>query len=106
MKLAIVLSSDDPETAFNAFRFGNFARNEGDGVKIFLIGRGVDFDKAADDRFDVSGQAESFLKADGEILACGACLKLRNSGGSEICPLSTMKDLYELVKEADRVVSF
>jgi uncharacterized protein involved in oxidation of intracellular sulfur len=40
------------------------------------------------------------------ILACGTCLTLRNSQGSELCPLSTMKDLHALVREADRVVTF
>ena len=32
--------------------------------------------------------------------------RLRNSQGSELCPLSTMKDLYTLIEEADRVVTF
>jgi sulfur relay (sulfurtransferase) complex TusBCD TusD component (DsrE family) len=26
--------------------------------------------------------------------------------GSELCPLSTMKDLYTLIRDADRVVTF
>ena len=42
----------------------------------------------------------------GEILACGTCLKLRNSQGSEPCPLSAMKDLRALIREVDRVVTF
>lgn len=46
------------------------------------------------------------LDAGGRIMACGSCLKRRESAGSELCPLSTMKDLYELVRDADRVVSF
>jgi len=29
-----------------------------------------------------------------------------NSQGSELCPLSTMKDLHALIREADRVVTF
>ena len=32
--------------------------------------------------------------------------RLCNSQGSELCPLSTMKDLYTLIREADRVVTF
>jgi len=32
--------------------------------------------------------------------------RLRNSQGSERCPLSTIKDLQALVREADRVVTF
>ena len=39
------------------------------------------------------------------ILACGACLRLRQSEGSEICPLSTLKDQYEIVRDSDRLVT-
>jgi uncharacterized protein involved in oxidation of intracellular sulfur len=53
----------------------------------------------------VKGQAQKVLDAGGEFLACGACLKLRNSEGSEVCPLSTLKDQYELVRDSDRVIT-
>ena len=106
MKLAMVISQTNPELVFNAFRLANFSRKEGDEVKVFLLAEGVELDGISDPKFDARGQAESFLQAGGQILACGTCLKLRNSQGSELCPLSTMKDLYTLVREADRVVTF
>ena len=106
MKLAIVISTNEPETVFNALRLGNFAAKEGDDVGIFLIGKGVELDRIADNQFDVRGQSETLLNNRGRIMACGTCLKLRESGGSDLCPLSTMKDLYELIRDADRVVSF
>jgi uncharacterized protein involved in oxidation of intracellular sulfur len=106
MKLAITISVTEPETVFNALRLANFARGKGDEVSCFLIGQGVELDKISHPKFDVRGQAESFLKAGGKILACGTCLKIRESEGSAICPISTMKDLYELVRECDKVVSF
>jgi uncharacterized protein involved in oxidation of intracellular sulfur len=40
------------------------------------------------------------------FLACGTCLKLRESEGWEICPLSTLKDLYEIARDSDRLVTF
>ena len=106
MKFAITLATAEAETAFNALRLGNFARTQGDEVGLFLIGQGVDLEKAADLRFDVIGQARKLQEAGGTIMACGTCLKLRESQGSEVCPLSTMKDLYALIRDADRVVSF
>ena len=106
MKLATVISQTTPELVFNAFRLANFSRKEGDEVKVFLLAEGVKLDGTNDAKFDVRGQAEVFLQAGGQILACGTCLKLRNSQGSELCPLSTMKDLYTLIREADRVVTF
>ncbi|MBN8216580.1 MAG: DsrE family protein [Spirochaetes bacterium] len=106
MKLAITISVTEPEVVFNALRLGNYARAQGDEVKCFLIGPGVELDRLPASKFDVRGQAESFLNDGGKILACGTCLKIRASEGSELCPLSTMKDLYELIRESDKVVSF
>jgi len=106
MKIGIVVSTDDAETCWNAFRFANFSLKQGDAARVFLIGRGVDYQHVATAKFNTTAQGEDFLKAGGEIFACGTCIKSRNQEGSELCPLSTMKDLYDIVKESDRVVSF
>jgi len=55
-------------------------------VNVFLLAEGVDLDGINSPKSDVRGQAESFLQAGGKILACGTCLTLRNSSGSELCP--------------------
>ena len=73
---------------------------------MFLVGQGVELDLIADAHFDVSGQARALLGAGARIMACGTCLNLRESPGSDLCPLSTMKDLHQLVRDSDRVVSF
>ncbi len=106
MKIGIVIYSSDSETVWNAFRFGNFALKEGDGVKVFLLAKGVECETLDTDKFDVRKQMQSLMDNGGEILACGTCLKLRHSDGSEMCPLSTMKDFYEIVKGSDKIVTF
>lgn len=106
MKLGLVIYSDDPETVWNAFRFGDFALKQGDAVKIFLLAKGVECESLDTDKFKVTEQIRSFVDNGGCILACGTCLKIRQSEGSETCPLSTMKDLYQIVKESDKVVTF
>jgi sulfur relay (sulfurtransferase) complex TusBCD TusD component (DsrE family) len=106
MKLGMVVSVVEAETVFNVLRLANFSVGQGDSVKVFLLGQGVELDQIKDARFDVHAQARTLVDAGGEILACGTCLKLRNSQGSELCPMSTMKDLYELVRDSDRVVTF
>lgn len=58
------------------------------------------------DKFKVTEQMQTLVDDGGEIFACGSCLKIRQSEGSEVCPLSTMKDLYEIVKKSDRIVTF
>lgn len=106
MKLGILLSRPDPETVFNALRLGNFALARGDTVRVFLVGAGVEIDDINDPKFDVKGQAQVLLSAGGQFLACGTCLKLRHAAGSEICPLSTMQDMYDVVRDSDRVLTF
>ncbi len=105
MKLGIILSQTEPETVFNALRLAKYSLQQGDTVKIFLIGKGVELDKISDLKFNVREQAQAVLEAGGQFLACGTCLKLRASEGSEICPLSTLKDLYEIVRDSDRLVT-
>jgi uncharacterized protein involved in oxidation of intracellular sulfur len=105
MKLAIIITQTDPETVFNALRLASYSLKQGDEVKIFLSGRGVDIDKITDASFDVKALAQEVLTEGGQFLACGTCLKLRESEGSEICPLSTMKDQYEIIRDADKVIT-
>jgi len=105
MKLGLIITQTDPETVFNALRLAQYSLKEGDEVRIFLSGCGVEIDQIDDPKFDVKSIAESILKEGGIFFACGACLKLRHSGGSEICPLSTLKDHYEIVRDSDRVIT-
>lgn len=104
--MGIVIYSNDPEVVWNAFRFGNFALKAGDEVKVFLLAKGVESELLDTDHLKVKEQMESFVKNGGTIFACGTCLKIRDSQRSELCPVSTMKDMYELIKESDRIITF
>ena len=106
MKLGLVIHSSDPETVWNAFRFGVFARKRGDAVRVFLLAKGVECESLDTEKFKVTEQIKALADGGGEIFACGTCLKIRQSQGSELCPLSTMRDLYELIESSDRVVTF
>jgi len=106
MKLGIIIYSNDPETVWNAFRLGNFVVKAGDEVKVFLLGKGVECESLDTDKFKVTEQMKQFVDFGGKILACGTCLKIRHSSGSKICPLSSMSDLYAIIKTSDKVVSF
>jgi uncharacterized protein involved in oxidation of intracellular sulfur len=93
MKIGVIISSNDAETCWNALRYANFSLEQKDGVKVFLTGKGVE-------------QAEQLLQAAGKVLACGTCIKSRNQEDTEMCPINTIKDMYEIVKESDKVVTF
>lgn len=105
MNLGIVISSTDPEAVWNAFRLGNFALKHGDTVKVFLLAKGVECGQYTSAPFNVPKQMQALMDAGGRILACGTCLRLRQSEGTELCPLSTMKDLHDLICESDKVIS-
>jgi sulfur relay (sulfurtransferase) complex TusBCD TusD component (DsrE family) len=106
MKIGIVLSTNDPEEVWNAFRFGNVALKENHAVRVFLVNKGVEAEDIKSDRFPVREQLQSFLDNKGELLACGTCMKNRQKEESNFCPIATMNDLLEIVEWSDRTVSF
>ena len=106
MKLGIIIYSNDPESVWNAFRLGNYAIKEGDEVKVFLSGKGVESESIDTETFNVTEQMHAFAEGGGTVFACGTCLKMRQSEGSETCPMSTLADLYAIVKGSDKIVTF
>lgn len=107
MKLGIVLSSKNPETNWNAFRLANLSLKKGDEVNIFLLGEGVEYDKLSSEKFNIKEQVETFLKSDkAKITACGTCMKLRQQESTESCLVGGLVDLYSLVKDCDKVLTF
>jgi uncharacterized protein involved in oxidation of intracellular sulfur len=82
MRLGMIITQTDPETVFNGSRLALYSLEQGDELRIFLSGKGVEIDQIEDPTFDVKGQAQKVLEAGGQFLACGAFLKLRDSEGS------------------------
>ena len=105
MKIGIIIGQTDPETAWNAFRFGVISLKANHEVKVFLINKGVEVEDIKDENYSVKEQIDSFIENKGQILACGTCLKSRHKE-SKICPISTMKDLLKLVEESDKILTF
>ena len=60
MKALFIISTDDSETAYNAMRLANVAVKKGDEVSVFMLGRGVLFEKASNDPFNVMEQVNQF----------------------------------------------
>ena len=106
MKIGIVIYSDDSETVWNAFRFANFALAMGDAVNIFFLGRGVEFESLDTDKFKVTEQRETFINGGGKIFVCGTCLEIHGLKVSERYTVATLNDLYEIVRESDKITTF
>lgn len=106
MKIGVIISTNDAETSWNALRYANFVLGQKDEVKIFFMGKGVEYQKISTEKFNTVEQAEKLMQAGGKIYACGSCIKSREQEGSDMCPISTMKDMYDIVKESDKMVTF
>ncbi len=106
MDIGVVISSNDAKTCWNALRYANFALGQKGEVKIFFMGKGVEYHKISTEKFNTVEQAHKFMQSGGKIYACGSCIKSREQEGSQMCPVSTMKDMYEIVKKSDKVVTF
>lgn len=106
MKVGIIISTNEAETCWNALRYATFCLDQKDGVKVFFMGRGVEYQKIGTDKFNTVEQAEKFMASGGNIFACGTCIESREQKGSAMCPISTMKDMDRIVKESDRVLTF
>jgi len=70
------------------------------------MGKGVEYQKISTEKFNTVEQAEKLIQSGGKIYACGSCIKSREQEGSEMCPISTMKDMYDIIKESDKIVTF
>jgi uncharacterized protein involved in oxidation of intracellular sulfur len=106
MKIGLVLSTNDSEEVWNAFRFGNVALKENHEVRVFLVNKGVEAEDIKSDRFVVRDQLQSFIENKGELLACGTCMKNRQKEESNFCPIATLKDMLEIVEWSDKLLTF
>ena len=106
MHLGVVITSNHPETVWNAFRLANFSLSKGDKTSIFLMANGVEAEGLNSERFDITNQMESFISNNGELYACGTCITYRNKNSSELCPISSMADLYGIINNVDKLISF
>ena len=106
MKIGIILSTNEAETTWNAFRFGVTALKANHQAKVFLLNKGVEMEDIQSEKYNVKEQADSFLENKGQILACGTCLQSRQKEASKVCPISTMKDLLKMVEESDKILTF
>ena len=60
MKMLFIISTDEGETIYNAMRLANVAVGKGDEVSVFMLGRGVLYEKSGSDQFRVLEEVEKF----------------------------------------------
>lgn len=60
MKILLIISTDDGETMYNAMRLANVGVKKGDEVSVFMLGKGVLFEKCGTEEFNVMEQINLF----------------------------------------------
>ena len=60
MNVLLIISTEDGETIFNAMRLANVGVKKGDEVSVFMLGKGVLFEQAGSEQFDVMGQINQY----------------------------------------------
>lgn len=103
--MGIVLTSNHPETVYQAFRLGIYALGQGDSVEMFLLARGVECEDLDNEQFNITKEIQAFLDAGGKTFSCTSCMRLRAKGESAACPLSTMEDLYRIAYQSDKCIT-
>lgn len=63
-----VISSNDPETVYNAVRLANVSLKKNKEVNIFMLGRGVEFNEISTEEFNVNSQVDEFYAGGGELI--------------------------------------
>ena len=53
MKIGVIISTNEPEVVWNAFRFGNTSLKANHKVKVFLINRGVEIENVKDEKYGI-----------------------------------------------------
>jgi len=105
-KIGVVLYSKDSEKAWNAFRLANYALPMDDSVRMFLLGSGVFLESIDTEKFNVNEQVKTYLDSGGKIWACGTCLNIHGIKDRGNYITSTMRELYDIIKESDRILTF
>jgi uncharacterized protein involved in oxidation of intracellular sulfur len=60
MKILFIITTDDGETIYNALRLANVGVKKGDDIGVFMLGKGVLFEKSGTEEFNVMEQVNQF----------------------------------------------
>ncbi|TCV87339.1 DsrE family protein [Sulfurirhabdus autotrophica] len=111
MNIAIIIYSNDSETVWNAFRFANTSLVYSNQVTVFLLGKGVESGMVSTLQFDIQEQISLFKESGGLMVGCGVCCENRKDEMPSLtedldCEMGSMQQLYGIVAEADKVITF
>lgn len=104
--IGIVISSGDAETVWNALRLGIAAQSKGDSVVVFILSKALDVFLKDTSKFNISKAGLEFERNGGDIFSCATCAKMRHTENINMCTLTSVFDLYEIIKRSKKIISF
>jgi uncharacterized protein involved in oxidation of intracellular sulfur len=60
VKILFIITTDEGEKIYNAMRLANVGVEKGDEVSVFMLGKGLLFERSGNEQFDVMGQMSKF----------------------------------------------
>lgn len=111
MKIFVVITSNDPETVWNAWRYANACLGYDDEVTVFLMGKGVECVTITSVKYDIEEQMEIFDEYGGRLVGCGVCCDNRQDTMPFLkeelkCEIGSMQNFYQLAKDSDKILTF
>lgn len=108
MKIGILISSGEPETLWNAFRFGVLCLNMDyeNEVIIFLNAKATEYESADSEKFNLKELVKSFVLGGGRIIGCQKSMGMRGLEENDFCQKGGQKDLYEIMVKSDKFICF
>ena len=105
MKIALIICQDVPEVIWNAFRLANMMLEGMEDVTIFLNGPSVKYEDMDSKQFPLTELSKIFTLSEGVLLAWGKLMDLHGvKEGYQ--KRGTQKNLYDLIKESDKIINF
>ncbi len=107
--LGLLIYSDDAETIWNAMRLAVYSQSKGDLVVVFVLGKATDAyirEQEESDIYNVQKISDTFLSNGGNIYLCATCAKARNTEEVQSCTITSIADMYEIVKRSKKVLTF
>jgi len=107
MKITVLITSNDPEKAWNALRLMNTFLAMEHHVSAFLINGGVETKFINHQLFDIQKNWQLFFERGGKSTSCGTCLDFRHlTASEEKDAIGNLIDCANLVENADKVLTF
>jgi tRNA 2-thiouridine synthesizing protein D len=104
--IGIIISSGDAETVWNALRLATFSQSKGDSVVIFIVGKALDVYMHDTSKFKIDELCHTFMYNGGDVYACATCAKQRHTENVPSCTITSIVDMYEIIKRSKKVLTF